>query len=206
MGRCVKIQANQFHQTVPSDGFDAAGNSLKCTTKDASYQFAYDDYYQIKSEEGHVNHIYKYDSLFNRVAKDGEASDHNALNQVISNAKEKMFYDANGNLTQRVYRSRVIDYAYDALDRLVSVVQDGRKTHYFYDSFNRRLIKRGDGDQDEQLYLYQGQEEIGKWMQGSLQELRIIGKNERTPMDWFRIDGKALYSFERYIRQCCGSN
>lgn len=188
IGHCTKIASNAFQQIVPSDGFDAAGNLVKFQSQGISYQFAYDDHYQIQSEEGHVQHAYQFDSLFNRVAKDGEGYVHNALNQILQKDKEQFVYDANGNLIERIQGTKKICYAYDPLDRLIRVDQDGKSTHYVYDSFHRRLIKRQEGLED-QLFVYQGQEEIGKWLGGAFQELCLLGKNKRNPMVALELKG-----------------
>lgn len=188
MGRRIESRSPHFDQNIPVDGFDSAGNLLKYQAQGVAYQFAYDHLYQVKSEQGHANHTYRYDSLLNRLEKDGEKSMHNSLHQVLSNPKEKMFYDRNGNLIKRM-GSNVIEYGYDALDRLVSIKQHERVTKYCYDSFNRRLMKKGEGSED-QLYFYLGQEELGKWVSSSIQELRLIGDEERSPMIGMELNGK----------------
>jgi RHS repeat-associated protein len=70
------------------------------------------------------------------------------------------------------------------------VAQEGRITHYFYDAFNRRLMKQQEG-QEEELFIYQGQEEVGRWKSGAFQELRLLGKNQRNPMVALEIKGES---------------
>jgi RHS repeat-associated protein len=188
LGRCMKIHSPQFQQSVPVDGFDAAGNLLCFYLQDVPYTFSYDDYYQVKSEKGHVEHSYAFDSLANRLIKDGEVHSHNALNQVLKKGKEKFVYDANGNLIQRIKGKWVICYTYDALDRLVTIDQEGKETTYVYDAFNRRLSKQQPG-QKKQFFVYQSQEEVGMWSQGAFQELRLLGKNPRNPMVALELKG-----------------
>lgn len=180
LGRCINVQCSSFNQKIPKDGFDAAGNLRNFQAQGIFYQFTYDDQYQIQSELGHESHNYRFDSLFNRVDKDGQLATHNSLNEILQSGPETFTYDPNGNMIQRKRGDRVTRYTYDPLDRLVKVNQDGNITTYAYDSFNRRLSKKQD-EQDEQLFFYQGQEEIGKWSKGQIHELRLLGNNKRNP-------------------------
>ncbi len=183
LGHCIQIDTAAFQQHVPPDGFDAAGNLLKYEAQETSYQFTYDDNYQINSESGHADHSYAYDSLSNRIVKDKETHQHNSLNQIIKKGKEQLLYDHNGNLIQ----NGSFTYAYDALDRLIKVTQNGNETTYTYDAFNRRMAKKQNGE--EEYFLYQGQEEIGRWKNNQVQELRLLGKNPRNPMVALEIKG-----------------
>ena len=124
IGRTIKIEAAHFRQSVPSDGFDAAGNLVKFETEGIPYQFTYDDHFHIQSEDGHTRHTYRFDSLSNRVAKDGTTHVHNSLNQLQNTGQEKFIYDLNGNMVERILSNEVIHYSYDALDRLISVDQE----------------------------------------------------------------------------------
>ena len=188
LGRTVKIASPHFSQIIPSEGFDAAGNLLKFDTQGLSYQFTYDDHYHIQSEEGHVGHTYQFDSLSNRTLKDESAHEHNSFNSLLKNSEEQFTYDLNGNLTERRCGNQINRYSYDALDRLIAVEQNGVSTHYSYDPFNRRLSKkRSDGE--EELFLYQAQEEIGRYFQGTLQELRLLGENPRSCMIALELKG-----------------
>lgn len=191
LGRCTQVQASAFHQDIPKDGFDAAGNLTKYQSQGVAYQFAYDDHYQIKSETGHEEHQYQFDSICNRVVKDGEIASFNSLNQVLQSGKETFFYDPNGNLIQRKKGEEVlVTYTYDPLDRLVQVNEKGKVTSYTYDSFNRRLAKKHPGqDVPDELFFYQGQEEIGSCIQGEIQSLRLLGNNKRNPMIALEIHG-----------------
>ena len=137
----------------------------------------------LQSESGYQNHNYLFDSFSNRLKKDKELHEHNALNQTIKKGNEKLTYDSNGNLTQ--YKEA--RYSYDALDRLIQVDTNGSITSYTYDPFNRRLSKKQDGQ--EQLFLYQGQEEIGSWSNGSFNELRLLNNSSRNPTAAIELNG-----------------
>jgi YD repeat-containing protein len=84
---------------------------------------------------------------------------------------EQLEYDPNGNLIKRGGTL----YSYDSLDRLTQVHCNGITTAYAYDPFNRRMSKVCQGK--EELFLYQGQDEIGKWRDGKCEELCLLGKN-----------------------------
>jgi len=188
LGRCTKIESAEYQQAIPAQGFDAAGNLLEFMAQGKHYRFTYDDHYQLNSEEGHVSHAYRFDSLFNRTLKDGEEHLHNGLNQLLHNRREQLSYDANGNLIHRVQHNQAIHYHYDALDRLIAVDREGKTFHYVYDPFHRRLVKRQEGKED-QLFVYQGQEEIGRWEKGAFQELRLLSKQARYPMVALEVNG-----------------
>ena len=113
-----------------------------------------------------------FDSLSNRTKKNDEVCQHNSLNQLIKKDKEELQYDRNGNLIQR----GGVRYTYDALDRLVKVEANGSVITYQYDPFNRRLSK------NDQLFVYQGESEIGSWINGAFQELCLLGETGRSPL------------------------
>ena len=188
LGRCTTVTSTPFYQHIPPEGFDPVGNLKLCYIQDKPYAFTYDDLYQIKTEEGHAAHTYAFDSLFNRTAKDGENHDYNHLHQLLQKGQEEFSYDRNGNLKKRHCEGKTITYDYDELDRLIAVTQDGIKTTYTYDSFNRRLAKNQ--GQKKQLFVYQGQEEIGLWENGAFQELRLLSKNTRSPAVAIELKGQ----------------
>jgi RHS repeat-associated protein len=183
MGRCQSITSQGFNQSVPPGGFDPAGNLLAFEIQHIPYTFSYDDHYQIASEKGHCSHTYTFDSLKNRTSKDGEKSQHNTLNQLVKKGKQKLVYDPNGNLI----RKGSYQYAYDALNRLVKVSDNDMWITYSYDAFDRRIAKTLNGE--EELFLYQGQEEIGRWKNGICQEIRLIGKNKQSRTAALEIQG-----------------
>ena len=86
----------------------------------------------------------------------------------MSKGAETFTYDANGNRVAKICDEQETHYSYDALDRLIAVEQNGVTTRYAYDPFNRRLSKTCN-DGEEEHFLYQGQEEIGCYSGGELQ-------------------------------------
>lgn len=182
-GRCLSIASAALNQQVPFDGFDALGNLRKYQLQDISYEFDYDDLYQIRGERGHCAHIYSFDSLSNRTSKDGETYQHNSLNQIVKKGHQDLVYDPNGNLI----RNGAYEYSYDALNRLVKVAWGGNIALYTYDAFDRRVVKTINGQ--EEFFLYQGQDEIGCWKNGVCQEMRLMGKNTQSQTAAIEIRG-----------------
>jgi len=187
LGRCLTIASNALTQEVPQEGYDAAGNLRTCITQGESYQFDYDDNYQLNNEQGHISHHYRLDSLGNRKAKNGENYSHNALNQIQQAGEESFSYDANGNIRERVRGEEKIVYTFDTLDRLTSVTKGNQTTHYSYDPFNRRLIAQG---QTTKCFVYQFQEEVGVWANDCLEEVRFLGNDNRHPMVAMELKGE----------------
>ncbi len=181
--RCHSIKSQVFNQFVPPNGIDPVGNLLKFEIQNIPYTFSYDDHYQVKSEIGYCFHTYSFDSLENRTSKDEEKYYHNALNQLVKRGEQELVYDLNGNLIL----NGPYQYAYDALNRLVKVSGNGFCAIYSYDAFDRRIAKIINGE--EELFLYQGQDEIGRWKNGICQEIRLIGKNQQSQTVALEIHG-----------------
>ncbi len=171
LGRVREIEAPHWQQQVPDEGgFDAAGNLLKTSWQDSigntTTAYRYDALQQLTSEEGGCNHTYLYDSLNNRLSKDGKQYLYNALNQLLSDGESTYRYDLNGGLVSRTDASQGETlYRYDALDRLIAVITAEKETHYLYDALNRRIQKKVANRQGETLsvenYLFQGEDEVG---------------------------------------------
>lgn len=165
------------HRSETLSEYDAVGNLCHRETQDVLgkvvSQYTYDNLYQLTAEAGFKTHTYAYDSLNNRLIKDGCAHTHNALNQLLQQSETRYQYDLNGNRTQKS-SGKTVQYRYDALDRLVEVIDGEHSTRYMYDSFNRRMTKTQAGKTWK--YLYQGQNEIGAYLNETLAELRILGE------------------------------
>lgn len=187
LGRVKNMSSPLVTQRVPARGYDAVGNLLKVDMhygeKEVHSEFTYDDYYQLKSEEGVASHTYICDSNNNRVKKNGDFYALNALNQLLDESDFRYEYDDNGNLTRKTSDRQVIDYTYDALNRLTAISDGASRFEYFYDSFNRRLAKsqlqkeNGVWSEIERWkFLYQDQNEVGKADRlGQIIELRLLG-------------------------------
>jgi RHS repeat-associated protein len=197
LGRNLSTHTTHWTETIPDGGYDAAGNLRCVTTRDplglATSQYAYDDLYQLTSEDGNNPHTYSYDSINNRIAKDAAQYSLNRLNQVTHDSCADYRYDLNGNLVTKELEGETTHYRYDALNRLVHVdLPQGTSYAYHYDSFGRRLSKSSSDDQSE-TYLYQGMREIGASINGDLVQLRVLGTGKGAELGApvaLELDGK----------------
>ncbi len=169
LSRKTALRFPHFTQEVLE--FDAVGNIRKMRIEEEEIAYTYDDLYQLTSESGLFAHTYAFDSLYNRLQKDSEKYEIDALNGIPSHLQ----YDKNGNPVQ--YNSAT--YSYDALDRLIRIEgQDSIQT-FTYDCLHRCLSKTisQKGEQKTLFFLYDGQNEIGAFDE-SLKptELRILGQ------------------------------
>lgn len=175
LSRPIKTEAPHWKETV--NAYDAVGNLLERQVTDSQgtcqYRYTYEDLYQLTSETGSTPHNYQHDSICNRVAKNGNTYQVNALNQLLAQTDHHYRYDANGCLLEETKNQEQVLYRYDALDRLIEVQTPQNKITYTYDSFNRRLSKTANGITTH--YLYHGQNEIGAMVEGKITELRILG-------------------------------
>lgn len=191
--------------------YDSAGNitsrKLKDPLGEVPCTYTYDDLYQLKVEEGTSSHTYQYDSLFNRVDKDGFKLTINSLNQLLQDKKGDYTYDRNGNLTERHGQT----YAYDAWDRLISVTEKNTKVTYQYDDLSRRLAKawltwdpitNEWTKQETQYFLYQKENELGQCdEQNHFSELRVLGHGKGAEIGSaivYEIHGEAFVPIADY--------
>lgn len=172
LGRTFTVRSPYFSQQILRS--DAVGNITELQTDNEKATFAYDDLYQLVEETGRFSHRYAFDSHNNRLQKDDQTYEHNALHQIADHS-----YDLNGNPKSHG-DARL---CYDALDRLISLQTPKLRIDFSYDSFHRRLSKavyhlqNGTWELDETLfYIYDGMHEIGATDQtGRIVQLRILG-------------------------------
>ncbi len=187
-GRPKQTNSRQWSQQVYKEGYDPVGRLVATTIQDilgnTPYVFSYDDLDHLTKEQGHISNTYQIDSIHNRVNKNQQPYEINALNQIDGQSDCMYKYDLCGNLRCKIKGSQVSNYDYDALNRLMAVYSDPDKadqTKYQYDAFNRRLSKVHKGI--TYRYLYQGQDEIGCVDEkGQIQELRILGAGLESEM------------------------
>ncbi|HSX37494.1 MAG TPA: RHS repeat-associated core domain-containing protein [Chlamydiales bacterium] len=169
LNRKLGIASPLFTQRVLE--FDGVGNIRKMQTGSDVTEYTYDDLYQLTSESGLFALSYAYDSLHNRLRKDQEKYEINALNQVTSHLQ----YNKNGNPIQ----NGTTIYNYDALDRLIRIETSDFIQTYTYDCLHRCLSKtvHRNGAQETVYFVYDGQNEIGTFDESlNCIELRILGE------------------------------
>lgn len=184
LNRTISIRAPHREERIES--YDPMGNPLSKTVKCAilgsrAQRYTYDELSQVKTEPGHQ---YEYDSLYNRVFKDGQENTVNPLNQLLSDGKSTFEYDLCGRLIRKTSGEEEIQYQYDAMDRLIAIKQGQTKTTYRYDADHRRISKtrleinrQGNWSVIETIrYLYQGKNEIGSCDEaGVFYDKRMLG-------------------------------
>jgi YD repeat-containing protein len=132
--------------------YDATGNIL--TVHDGAtpmWSYAYDVLDRLTSatnEQAASTASWMYDAVGNRLSEtvDGVRTDstYNSLNQLIRQGTTRFFWDANGNLAQKVATDGVTTYRFDSRDRLVEVqLPDTRSIFYSYDQLSR-MVRRTD--------------------------------------------------------------
>lgn len=205
MGRLKTFKAKLLQEEVRD--YDEVGNMLARSLKDpvstANCNYTYDDLYQLEEETGVASNSYGYDSLNNRVVKNGDDQQLNNLNQVLSDGPNEYVYDANGNLVEKKGSGEGVHYAYDAFDRLTTVTKNDSQYRYTYDELNRRLtkafLKRGPGgawlEQNRVKYIYHGQNEVGILdVKNVLQQYRLLGTGKGAEIGatvLVEVNGKA---------------
>ena len=134
--------------------------------KPSSYQ--YDKTSQMIREESFGNEItHSYDSLYNRIQKNGSCYEVNALNEIVSDGEATYEYDLRGNrvLTEPWHM------IYDPLNQLIEAKSKLQKIAFIYDPLGRRLAKiisaktqYGWEETDREYYLFDGKREIGAFI------------------------------------------
>lgn len=175
LGRVTQIHTPWFEQTIPNDGYDAGGHLKTFDNNHTPSSFEYDDCGAIKKEQGMFTHQYQFDALANRISMDGEQSHVNSLNQLIKKGDHTLTYDRNGNLTQQ----ENTQYIYDSLDRLIYVKKGDQEIRYEYDAFHHRLKKIHNSQ--ETLFFYQGEEEIGSYINNQCISLKLLSTDNTLP-------------------------
>jgi len=191
MGRVSAIATPYWQETIPQDGYDKAGNLLQTTIHDnvgdAGYRYSYDNLYQLTHEEGVFSDDHSFDSICNRLKKNGASYQMNSLNQLLSESSSVYSYDKNGNLIGMTNGDVHLIFSYDALDHLVAVEQPSIfRLEFSYDASHRRLLKRkfvwGDSSwqlSEESRYVYFGNREVGSVdEQGAFKEFRVLGRGK----------------------------
>ncbi|MBT4444508.1 MAG: RHS repeat-associated core domain-containing protein [Waddliaceae bacterium] len=181
-GRRTSTQMDAFTEELV---YDNAGNvTSRISSSGGTENYYYDGLYQIIEEKGSTPHTYAYDSINNRIEKDGEEYSLGGYNELLAHGDVTYDYDLNGNITAKHVGGENITYAYDALGRLITVTEDDNiQISFTYDAFNRRMDKttylwQGDGwtKHAHLRFLYVSDNEVGAADDdGTLVEFRVLG-------------------------------
>lgn len=161
--------------------YDNVGNCKTMTTSGGTYNYAYDNIYQLKTVNypagfAFDNTVFDYDGAGNRLsATDSSVTFYtpNNLNQYTQVGAANYDNDPNGNLVS----DGVFTFGYDYENRLVSADKAGVSFSYKYDPFGRRVQKRDNiagvitnyiYDSDQIIAEYNGSDAlIGKYVYGA---------------------------------------
>lgn len=168
LSRWQSLTTPYYKAFFSPDSYDSAGNLTHYDFVDRqgslSVSYEYDDLDQLISEN---EHTYHFDSLNNRLQKDQWKYAINDLNQITNDDQQIYTYDLNGNLKS----DGIHTFSYDSLDRLICVQTPTETTTYTYDPFHRRQSKN-----ESMLFLWDGDNEIGQFVDDHLTELRVLGE------------------------------
>lgn len=179
LSRPYKVETSYTTESIPSEGYDPAGNLVKRHLTDPRGEeerlYHYNPLNQLVHETGVAEWAYCYDSLGNRLQKNEERYRVNALNQLTQAGDVFYEYDKRGHLIADGERT----YSYDILGRLVGVKSPNHHVSYEYDSCNRRLKKRDLLTGKTVRYLYFGLNEVGAVDDNNhMVEFRLLGKGK----------------------------
>ncbi|MCR4336507.1 MAG: hypothetical protein NUV91_01695, partial [Candidatus Omnitrophica bacterium] len=151
--------------------YDAVGNRTRMTQDRrnpalagliaAQLNYVYDPLYRLTQATrplaGQANETFTYDSLGNRVRRDGQAADahFDAGNRLLDDAQFIYTYDNNGNLISKQARAngQLTRYTYDAENQLIRIdLPAAGFAEYKYDGLGRRIQKNANGEITKYVY------------------------------------------------------
>ncbi|MCF7852820.1 MAG: hypothetical protein K9M07_06235, partial [Simkaniaceae bacterium] len=179
-GRPIKASHSNLSHVIES--YDPEGLVLKSTIHtflgDYSAEFTYDALNQLSQETGYITHSYHFDSHHSLRSRDAHTTHIAPMHQLTSLNDLTITYDANGNRATLSKATQSFEYRYDALDRLIEIKTPCKTLTYTYDSEHRCLsqtITPHHGPSTTLYLIYDGQCEIGSYLNNAPHELRILG-------------------------------
>lgn len=173
--RRTGIVTGHFQDKVAE--YDSLQNIRKRETvlddETSTTEYEYNALSQLISEKGEIEHRYSYDSLGNRLQRDGSNYTVNDLNQTLEAEGTSYTFDLNGNLATKTVGGKTWVYQNNPLGQLISVTDpDQNVVTCTYDLSGKRLTKRVESKGKKVKvfrYFYLGQTELG-----CLDEKRVI--------------------------------
>lgn len=188
-GRRTAISTDFFQDRVTDGGYDPLENIRKRETvlDDETYTIDYDynALSQLILEKGEIEHKYSYDSIGNRLQRDGSAYKIDGVNQLVEAEGATYTFDSNGNLATKTIGTRTWTYRSNYLNQIVSVTDpDQNVAKFTYDPSGKRLTKRIESKGKKTKifrFFYLGDTEIGSVDEkGVIVELKVPG-NPNNP-------------------------
>lgn len=187
-GRRIEINTDFFQDRVLEEGYDPLNNIRKReTTLDDEKlitEYEYNALSQLILEKGEIEHRYSYDSLGNRLQRDGSTYKVDDLNELIEAEGASYAFDANGNLATKTIGQKTWVYQWGSLNQLISITDpDQNIVTFTYDLSGKRLTKKIEqkGKKARILrFFYLGNIEIGSLDEkGAIIELKVPGNPNR---------------------------
>lgn len=141
-------------------------------------EYEYNALSQLILEKGEYEHRYSYDSLGNRLQRDGSAYKVDDLNQLVEAEGATYTFDANGNLATKTIGQKTWIYQWSPLNQLVSIKDpDQNVVSFTYDLSGKRLTKKIEPKGKKAKifrFFYLGHTEIGSLDEkGAIVELKV---------------------------------
>lgn len=181
-GRRIEISTDFFQDKVLEDGYDPLENLTKRETTLEKEKYIADYHYDALShliaERGKVEYTYAYDSIGNRLKRDGSLYTVDEANQLIEAEGVSYTFDKNGNLATKTVDNKTWTYQSNPLNQIICITDpDQNKVKFTYDLSGRRLTKKieAKGKKAKVLrFFYLGETEIGCLDEkGTIIELKI---------------------------------
>ncbi len=180
--RRTEIVTDLFQDRVPEGGYDSLQNiRIRETILDEEKSIAeyeYNTLSQLISEKGEIEHRYSYDSLGNRLEKDGASYKVNDLNQLLEAEGVSYTFGLDGNIETKTVGGKTWIYQSNHLNQLISIKEPNENTITFtYDLSGKRLTKQIESKSKKTKvfrYFYLGQTELGCLDEkGGIVELKV---------------------------------
>ncbi len=181
-GRRIEISTDFFQDRVLAGGYDPLENIKNRETilddESCTTDYDYNALSQLIFEKGEIERKYAYDSIGNRLQKNGSAYNIDGVNQLIQAEGATYIFDPNGNLSSKTIGTRTWLYQSNPLNQIVSITDpDQNVTKFTYDPSGKRLTKciASNGKKSQIFrFFYLGDTEIGSVDEkGVIVELKV---------------------------------
>ena len=144
--------------------------------------FTYNNLSQLTLEKGENDCAYTYDSLDNRLSKNGDEMAYKALFQLKSYSDTHLTHNLDGNLATKSTSQEKLHFESNVLSEILQIDRsDQKRVSYLYDPFGRCLVRKLLDSKSKKVLsterlLFLGDQEIGSLDENSkIQQLKIPG-------------------------------
>lgn len=196
-GRRTGIVTDIFQDKVLEYGLRGDIKKRETILKDKFFaaDYDYNALLQLTLEKSNIEHHYSYDSIGNRLKRDGSSYKINELNELIEAEGKAYTYHPNGNIATKTLKGNTWTYQSNPLNQIVSVKDaDQNMVSFTYDLTGKRLSKRIDakGKKSKILrFFYLDETEIGCVDEkGIIVELKIPSNPNNSESPCIAIEAK----------------